>query len=193
MLCNICYITNWRLYNQRGFPYVARCLLHNNKLCYIAAIIIAHPNLPYGYVARYESVGLPASQLCAYSCSAGFIYHQTSAWHGHELAKGISFRIPAPPPRPSSGSDSRRRRQLTITAAACCRRLRRPLPKSCSPRATHRRHPSERWSAPGNARLEETCRIPAWPRAPCIRWISRWQYLGKSIAEVFYDVLGQGL
>ena len=42
MLYNICYITsNWRLYNQRGFCYVARCLLYNKKLCYIA-----HPNLP---------------------------------------------------------------------------------------------------------------------------------------------------
>ena len=42
MLYNICYITsNWRLYNQRGFCYVARCWLYNKKLCYIA-----HPNLP---------------------------------------------------------------------------------------------------------------------------------------------------
>ena len=42
MLYNICYITsNWRLYNQRGFCYVASCLLSNKKFCYIA-----HPNLP---------------------------------------------------------------------------------------------------------------------------------------------------
>ena len=42
MLYNICNITsNWRLYNQRGFCYVARCLLYDKKLCYIA-----HPNLP---------------------------------------------------------------------------------------------------------------------------------------------------
>ena len=43
MLYNICYITrNWRLYKQTRFCYVARCLLYNKKLSYIA-----HPNLPY--------------------------------------------------------------------------------------------------------------------------------------------------
>ena len=40
MLFNICY---WRLYKQGGFCYVARILLHNKKICYIA-----HPNLPDG-------------------------------------------------------------------------------------------------------------------------------------------------
>ena len=42
-----------------------------------------------------------ASQLWAYSCSAGFICHQTSAWHHHILAKGISFRIQDPSLCPS--------------------------------------------------------------------------------------------
>ena len=32
MLYNICYITsNWRLYKQRGFCYVARCLLYTSQ------------------------------------------------------------------------------------------------------------------------------------------------------------------
>ena len=45
MLYNICYITsNWRLYKQRDFYYVARILLYNKNVCYIA-----HPNLPDGY------------------------------------------------------------------------------------------------------------------------------------------------
>ena len=30
-------------------------------------------------------------------------------------------------------------------------------------------------SAPGDARKEETFRVPAWARAPCICWIYRWQ------------------
>ena len=46
MLYNICYITsNWRLYKQRGFCYVARILLYNKKICFIA-----HPNLPDGFI-----------------------------------------------------------------------------------------------------------------------------------------------
>ena len=51
MLYNICYLTsNWRLYNQRGFCYAARCLLYNKKLCYIA-----HPNLLDGDLPNSES------------------------------------------------------------------------------------------------------------------------------------------
>ena len=48
-----------------------------------------------------------------------------------------------------------------------------PLPstaaaQAASPPANQRRHPSERWSAPGDARQEETCGIPPWARARCI-------------------------
>ena len=42
---------------------------------------------------------LASCPLCAYSYSAEFIHHQTSTWHRHALAKGISFRISAPPPQ----------------------------------------------------------------------------------------------
>ena len=112
------------------------------------------------------------------SCQAvpacrGFIHHQTSGCHRHALAKGISFRIPASPPLPHEapqgptvgGGDSRGS-PLPPTAAA---------PKCCSPRVIQRRQPSERRSAPGDARQEETYRIPLCARAPCIRWPSRWQ------------------
>ena len=52
------------------------------------------------WIRRHDSCpAVPACPLCAYSCSGGFIHHQTSAWHRHALAIGISFRIPAPPHR----------------------------------------------------------------------------------------------
>ena len=33
----------------------------------------------------------PTCPLCAFSCSAGFIHHQTYAWHRDALAKGIAI------------------------------------------------------------------------------------------------------
>ena len=76
----------------------------------------------------------------------------------------------APAGSPLAGFDCRRRRQLSITAAACRRRLPgRSVPKCCSLRVTHWRHPLERGSdvrlsvsAPGDARQEET-HFPAGP------------------------------
>ena len=67
---------------------------------------------------------------------------------------------PTPCPAGSSGSYRRLRRQLRITTSACRRSLCRQLQKCRCPRASQRRHPLERCSTPGNARQEETCRIP---------------------------------
>ena len=87
------------------------------------------------WIRRRDSCpAVPACPLCAYSCSAGFIHHQTSVWQRHALAKEISFRVLAPPPLPQQapqgatvgGGDSRAS-PLQPAAAA---------PKCCSPRAT---------------------------------------------------------
>ena len=144
-------------------------MLINNK--YPGHSTVTRSTIP---AARFR----PICQLCAYSYSAGFIHHQTNAHHRHALAKRIFFlpralrhcrlspaggrrrrpsTLPLLPRRQgSSGSDRRRRRQLRIIAATCRHRLRRQLPKCCSPRATQRRHPWERGSAPGDERQEET-------------------------------------
>ena len=58
MFYNICYITsNWRLYKQRGFCYVARIMLYNKKICYIA-----HPNHKKAEARSkvYEGFSLPS-------------------------------------------------------------------------------------------------------------------------------------
>ena len=92
---------------------------------------------------------------------------------------GIAMHSRKESPFTSAGSSGRLRVRHSAAATAEDHRCRlspprRPLPKCCSPRATQRHHPSERWSAPGYARQGEICRIPA-ELSPCIRWISRWQ------------------
>ena len=81
----------------------------------------------------------PAFLQCAYSCSAGFIQHQTDALHCHCYSVRISLR-------------SRRLLRILSSAAAtvedhCCHLQQPPaqlLPKFCSPLAFQRRHPWER-------------------------------------------------
>ena len=59
------------------------------------------------------------SQLCAYSCSAGFIHHQTSACNSEK--NHLSHPAPCPSAQAgSSGSISRWLRKLRIIAAAYC-------------------------------------------------------------------------
>ena len=88
MLYIICYITsNWRLYNQWGFCYVARCLLYNKKLCYIA-----HPNLPD---VESESI-----MVVACVCEDSLARQDHKAWpnwvshlpgHIHSSVAGVNF------------------------------------------------------------------------------------------------------
>ena len=87
MLYNTCYITsNWRLHNQNGFCYVARCWLHNKKLCYIA-----HPNLPDANVwpsckGSFKSNSVISSR---FSCP-GYITFQIFLPRVHILVNKIS-------------------------------------------------------------------------------------------------------
>ena len=103
----------------------------------------------------------------------------------HARLDSFITRIPekcllsAPPPSPSapagsSGSHNLQLQQLRITSAACLRTVRSAGRKpSSNPALGQQRHPSETWSAPGNARQEETCCIPPWACALCICWLSQ--------------------
>ena len=118
------------------------------------------------WIRRRDSCqAVPACSLCAYSCSAGFIHHQTRERNllSHP---GLPASAQDAPQGATVGCGDSRGSPLPPAAAA---------PKCCSPRANQWRHPSERWSAPGDARQAETYRIPPCARAPCIRWPSRWQ------------------
>ena len=108
MLYNICYITsNWRLYNQRGFCYVARCLLYNKKWCYIA-----HPNLP--------DVRLAAQ--C--QCDTIMIHGWTCCPSGHSTFTVESLSMPHTASHPGSlGHPNDRHRSPSLTRSP---RLRSP-------------------------------------------------------------------
>ena len=73
MLYNICYITsNCRLYKQRSFCYVARILLCNKKVCYIA-----YPNLPDVYVLNSSA---PAAAQPFWSVARSQDFHPADSW-----------------------------------------------------------------------------------------------------------------
>ena len=137
---------------------------------------------------RYSCPAVPPCQLCAYSCSAAFIHHQTRAWHCYRLAKGISFRIPPLPSCPSrllreSGSYSRRQWQQRITTATCRLLSAQMLQPSSNP-AVPAVGKMDCDSVPGNARQEDTCQchIPPWWQtcwAPC-----SWHLSSRSTCQV---------
>ena len=105
MLYDICYyITSnwtWRLYKQRGFCYVARCLLYNKKLCYIA-----HPNLPDAWTGIYSSKAVtPGRRSCMIQAGRRRAVKVT-ATVGHRYAgAGQVLRVTA--------------RSLTLRATGC--------------------------------------------------------------------------
>ena len=95
-----------------------------------------------------ERVQITNAAPLIYSCSAKFIHHQTNAWHIHSLAKGIPSRL------------------LYSAAAIAEDRLCRPPPPPAQA-ATKLLQPTSNPAspstlfAPGDARQEKTCHIPA--------------------------------
>ena len=56
-------------------------MLNNMARCDIECSIIMQSCSIHAVIQNVQERFLPACQLCSQSCSAGFIHHQTSAWH----------------------------------------------------------------------------------------------------------------